>query len=66
MPIIDVYAAVGTFSDQHALAQNLAAESITIEQVPDIPMFRKNTAAFPALARQHAGRSRKEDSVQPP
>ena len=27
-------------------AQKLATELMTIEQVPDIPMFRKNTAAF--------------------
>ena len=46
MPMIDVYAAAGTFSDHHALARNLAAELMTIEGVPDIPMFRKNTAAF--------------------
>jgi phenylpyruvate tautomerase PptA (4-oxalocrotonate tautomerase family) len=46
MPMIDVYAASGTFSDHHALAQALAAELMKIEQVPDIPMFRKNTAAF--------------------
>ena len=46
MPMIDVYAAAGTFSDEHALAQKLATELMTIEQVPDIPMFRKNTAAF--------------------
>src|SRR6476469_7777112 len=46
MPMIDVYAAAGTFGDQHALAQNLATELMTIEGVPDIPMFRKNTAAF--------------------
>jgi phenylpyruvate tautomerase PptA (4-oxalocrotonate tautomerase family) len=46
MPMIDVYAASGTFGDQHALARTLAAELMTIEQVPDIPMFRKNTAAF--------------------
>jgi phenylpyruvate tautomerase PptA (4-oxalocrotonate tautomerase family) len=46
MPMIDVYAATGTFSDQHALAQKLATELMAIEQVPDIPMFRKNTAAF--------------------
>ena len=46
MPMIDVYAAAGTFSDQHALAQKLATELMTIERVPDIPMFRKNTAAF--------------------
>ena len=46
MPMIDVYAATGTFADPHALAQGLATELMTIEQVPDIPMFRKNTAAF--------------------
>jgi phenylpyruvate tautomerase PptA (4-oxalocrotonate tautomerase family) len=46
MPMIDVYAAAGTFGDQQALAQKLATELMTIEQVPDIPMFRKNTAAF--------------------
>src|SRR6476660_3364598 len=46
MPMIDVYAAAGTFGDQHALARDLATGLMTIEQVPDIPMFRKNTAAF--------------------
>jgi phenylpyruvate tautomerase PptA (4-oxalocrotonate tautomerase family) len=46
VPMIDVYAAAGTFGDTHALAKRLAAELMTIEQVPDIPMFRKNTAAI--------------------
>jgi phenylpyruvate tautomerase PptA (4-oxalocrotonate tautomerase family) len=46
MPMIDVYAAEGTFADPHALAQGLATELMTIEQVPNIPMFRKNTSAF--------------------
>ena len=46
MPMIDVYAAAGTFGEPHALAQKLASELMAIEQVPDIPMFRKNTAAF--------------------
>src|SRR6266705_426275 len=46
MPMIDVYAAAGTFPDEHRLAADLAAAVMTIEQVPDIPMFRKNTAAF--------------------
>ena len=46
MPMIDVYAAAGTFADEHQLAMDLAAAVMTIEQVPDIPMFRKNTAAF--------------------
>ncbi|MFF5290756.1 tautomerase family protein [Paractinoplanes globisporus] len=46
MPMIDVYAAAGTFPDRHALAKSLATAVMTIEAVPDIPMFRKNTAAF--------------------
>ncbi|MDX6419807.1 MAG: hypothetical protein QOG28_4427 [Trebonia sp.] len=46
MPMIDVYAASGTFPDKHRLARDLATAVMTIEQVPDIPMFRKNTAAF--------------------
>ena len=46
MPMIDVYATAGTFGDPRALAQKLAAELMAIEQVPDIPMFRQNTAAF--------------------
>ena len=46
MPMIDVYAAAGTFPDRHQLAVDLATAVMTIEQVPDIPMFRQNTAAF--------------------
>jgi phenylpyruvate tautomerase PptA (4-oxalocrotonate tautomerase family) len=46
MPMIDVYATAGTFPDPHQLAADLAAAVMTIEQVPDIPMFRQNTAAF--------------------
>lgn len=46
MPMIDVYATAGTFDDKHALAQRLAQTLMTIEQVPDIPLFRQNTAAF--------------------
>jgi phenylpyruvate tautomerase PptA (4-oxalocrotonate tautomerase family) len=46
MPMIDVYATAGTFPDQHRLATDLATALMTIEQVPDIPMFRQNTAAF--------------------
>lgn len=46
MPMIDVYATAGTFSDKHKLAADLAATLMTIEQVPDIPMFRQNTAGF--------------------
>lgn len=46
MPMIDVYATAGTFSDPHALAVKLADTLKAIEQVPDIPMFRQNTAGF--------------------
>jgi phenylpyruvate tautomerase PptA (4-oxalocrotonate tautomerase family) len=46
MPMIDVYATVGTFANPKALARDLASTLMKIEQVPDIPMFRKNTAAF--------------------
>jgi phenylpyruvate tautomerase PptA (4-oxalocrotonate tautomerase family) len=45
MPMIDVYAARGTFPDSHSLAADLAAAVMAVEQVPEIPMFRKNTAA---------------------
>jgi phenylpyruvate tautomerase PptA (4-oxalocrotonate tautomerase family) len=46
MPMIDAYAAAGTFADKHRLAVDLVTAVMTIEQVPEIPMFRKNTAAF--------------------
>jgi phenylpyruvate tautomerase PptA (4-oxalocrotonate tautomerase family) len=46
MPMIDVYATSGTFKDPKSLARNLAATLMKIEKVPDIPMFRQNTAAF--------------------
>ncbi|MFF2299163.1 hypothetical protein [Arthrobacter sp. efr-133-R2A-120] len=46
MPMIDVFATTGTFTDKHQLAVDLASTVMRVEQVPDIPMFRKNTAAF--------------------
>src|SRR6201996_7403531 len=46
MPMIDVYATAGTFADKHKLAIDLATTVMTIEEVPNIPMFRQNTAAF--------------------
>ncbi len=46
MPMIDAYAVAGTFADKHQLAVDLATAVMTIEQVPNIPMFRQNTAAF--------------------
>jgi phenylpyruvate tautomerase PptA (4-oxalocrotonate tautomerase family) len=46
MPMIDVYAATGTVPDTAQLAKDLAAAVMAVEGVPNIPMFRKNTAAF--------------------
>jgi phenylpyruvate tautomerase PptA (4-oxalocrotonate tautomerase family) len=46
MPMIDVYATAGTFADKHQLAIDLATTVMTIEAVPNIPMFRENTAGF--------------------
>jgi phenylpyruvate tautomerase PptA (4-oxalocrotonate tautomerase family) len=46
VPMIDVYAPAGTFADPHALASDAAATLMRIEGVPEIPMFRQNTAAF--------------------
>ena len=46
MPMIDVYAVAGTFPTPHQLAADLARTLMVIEGVPDIPMFRQNTAAF--------------------
>jgi len=44
--MIDVYATRGTFAEPGALARELAATLMKIEGVPDIAMFRQNTAAF--------------------
>jgi phenylpyruvate tautomerase PptA (4-oxalocrotonate tautomerase family) len=46
MPMIDVYAAEGTFSDRKALARDLAAAVMRWEEVPEISLFKDNTAAF--------------------
>jgi len=46
MPMIDVYAPVGTFRDRARLVRDLATAVMTIERVPNIPLFRQNTAAF--------------------
>ena|ERR1700756_1377470 len=46
MPMIDVYAPAGAFEDKHLLARRLAGALMVIEEVPDIAMFRQNTAAF--------------------
>lgn len=44
--MIDIYAISGTFKDKKKLATDAAATIKAIEGVPDIPMFRKNTAGF--------------------
>jgi phenylpyruvate tautomerase PptA (4-oxalocrotonate tautomerase family) len=46
VPMIDVFATTGTFHDPHQLAADLAQALMTIEGVPNIPMFRQNTAGF--------------------
>ena len=46
MPMIDVYATEGTFADPASLTQRLAETLMQIEEVPALPMFRHNTAAF--------------------
>jgi phenylpyruvate tautomerase PptA (4-oxalocrotonate tautomerase family) len=46
MPMIDIYAVSGLFPNIAKLAADAAATVKAVEQVPDIPMFAKNTAAF--------------------
>ncbi len=46
MPMIDVYATAGTFADKHSLARDLAAAVMRWEQVPELPLFERNTAGF--------------------
>jgi len=46
MPMIDVYATRGMFANKHALAQDLAKAVMKWEKVPDLALFRDNTAAF--------------------
>ncbi len=46
MPMIDVYAAAGVFEDKRGLAHDLARAVMRWEQVPEIPLFADNTAAF--------------------
>jgi hypothetical protein len=46
MPMIDVYAADGTFDDKHTLTQDLASAVMRWERAPDLALFRNNTAAF--------------------
>jgi phenylpyruvate tautomerase PptA (4-oxalocrotonate tautomerase family) len=44
--MIDVSAAEGTFKDKHTLAKDLATAVMRWEKVPDLALFRDNTAAF--------------------
>jgi phenylpyruvate tautomerase PptA (4-oxalocrotonate tautomerase family) len=46
MPMIDVYSTQGTFGDKDQLAQDLAAAVMRWEKVPELELFKKNTAAF--------------------
>jgi phenylpyruvate tautomerase PptA (4-oxalocrotonate tautomerase family) len=44
--MIDVYATQGTFKDRKTLAKNLAAAVMRWEKVPELALFKDNTAAF--------------------
>ncbi|HEY4400064.1 MAG TPA: hypothetical protein VGM95_06005 [Lactobacillaceae bacterium] len=46
MPMIDIYAKPNTFAEPQKLAQATAQLVMTIEAVPNIAMFRQNTAGF--------------------
>ncbi|MGC2174630.1 MAG: hypothetical protein WA614_04105 [Acidimicrobiales bacterium] len=46
MPMIDVYATEGTFSDRHQLAVDIANAVMRWEKVPPLNLFKNNTAAF--------------------
>jgi len=46
MPMVDVYAALGTFSDKPKLTKDLTAAIMRWEKVPPLALFRENTAAF--------------------
>jgi hypothetical protein len=41
MPMIDVYAAAGTFSEKHKLPQNLANAVMRWEKVPPLNLFAR-------------------------
>ena len=46
MPMIDLFATAGTFDDKRGLARDLAAVVMRWEKVPNLALFRANTAAF--------------------
>ena len=72
MPMIDVYAAAGTFANKRDLIQALTAALMRWEQVPQIPWFTDNTAAFihdlnpDALANAHGDHTYVRVQVLPP
>ena len=68
MPMTDLTVPAGTFADVHDVAARAANIVKTVERVPDIPMFRDNTAAFvhelPAAAISDAAGSGDHARVQ--
>src|SRR5260221_7048656 len=54
MPMIDVYAPAGTFSDKHALAQELAQTIMRWEKVPAILFFSDNPEGHECALQQAA------------
>jgi len=63
MPMIDIYAAAGTFADIKQLSADAAALVKSVEQVPDIPMFRKEHGGL--RARDAGDRDLKRGRRQP-
>jgi hypothetical protein len=46
MPMIDVYAAAGSFPEPHRLARGMAAAVMRWKQVPHLPLAANNLAAL--------------------
>src|SRR6266436_1077720 len=69
MPVIDVYAAAGTFVDKNKLAQDLANAVLKWEGVPSTDLFKKNTAAFvhelPSDAISNAAGELRQQAIEP-
>lgn len=59
MPMIDVYAAEGTFADKQALARNLAQAVMRWEQVPEIPLFSDNPSRLHPRSPRRSNRERR-------
>ena len=59
MPMIDVYAATGTFADPHRLAADLARTVMEVEQVPDIRCSARTPRRSSTTCRRRAVQRRR-------